>query len=251
MLVGLAGTYGAWRAARGADARRAWLVMLAACAGTTVLALLVLRAGAVAHLFAMPGSAWLIVHGWRRARRIAHAAPRIMASVLMLGLLPPMSGYALALLLPNEAAAEAAAGDAPPNSEICVSGPAVARLNAMAPTTILAPLDLGPHLLQRTHHAVTATSHHRNNAVMAQTIATFVGDPAQAHARARAMGATLLVICPNAIEIDNFVQADGTTLADMLVAGDAPDWLQPVRLPPGATLRIWRIVPDTPAPTPR
>nr|MCU0729757.1 hypothetical protein [Sphingopyxis sp.] len=109
--------------------------------------------------------------------------------------------------------------------------------------TLLTPLDMGSHILQHTHHAVVATGHHRNNAIMATVISTFIGPVDDAQARARSTGAQLIVICPEAREFGNFRTAAGDTLAKRLYAGDPPAWLTPVPVGGGGALRVWRIDP--------
>ncbi len=240
MLVGLAGTWCAWRRADDAAQRRVWLTLMAAVSGTSLLALFVLRTASVAHVFAMPGCAWLILHGWVWARNLAAAPVRIVATLAVLTLIPPFAGSAVGFWL-REAAPPADAGASALNAETCVDAAGAAALNRLPPATIMAPLDIGPHLLQRTHHSVTATGHHRNNRVMAQTIMAYIGDPADAPARAGMMHASLIVICPRANETGNFQLADGDGLADLLMTGRAPDWLEPVVLPAGSNLRAWRI----------
>lgn len=240
MLVGLAGTWCAWRRADDAAQRRVWLTLMAAASGASLLALLVLRTASVAHVFAMPGCAWLILHGWVWARNLAAAPVRIVATLAVLALIPPFAGSAVGFWL-REAAPPAGAGARALSAETCVDAAGAAALNRLPPATIMAPLDIGPHLLQRTHHSVTATGHHRNNRVMAQTIMAYIGDPADAPARARMMHASLIVICPRANETGNFQLADGDGLADLLMTGRAPDWLEPVVLPAGSNLRAWRI----------
>lgn len=243
MLIGLAGTLGAWRCAEDAASRRMWLVTLAALAGTSAIGVLVMRASSIAHVLAMPGCAWLIIAAWQRARKIKSAGPRIVATLGAALLAPPLAGIATAQLLIDRSAiaANAASNEGGGRPVVCVDAVSSAALNRLPPATVLAPLDIGPHLLQRTHHSVTATGHHRNNAVMKQTILAFIGDPAAAHSRALSMGATLIIMCPQAIEVRNFRQADGDGLADLLLTGRATDWVEPVPMPAGAKLRVWRI----------
>lgn len=241
MLIGLVGAIWAWRHADDDAQRRVWLTVLAMQAGTMLLALLVLRTASVAHLFAMPGCAWLVWRCWRWARALDGAATRILATLGVIGLLPPFAGAAFGVALRDTPASTSASGADALNAETCVDGAGAAALNQLAPVTIMAPLDIGPHLLQRTHHSVTATGHHRNNRVMAQTIMAYIGDPAAARGRAKAMGASMIVMCPRANETGNFRLADGDGLADLLMTGRTPAWLEPVVLPAGSNLKAWRI----------
>ncbi|MBD3734153.1 MAG: hypothetical protein IE934_15755, partial [Sphingopyxis sp.] len=94
--VGLIGSLLAWRAGKTAEDRRAWTTVIVALAGASALSLLVLRSAGTAHLFAIPGSAWLGLRGWLRARQqrrdlahALHAGPcqTMTAAQLTLGLL--------------------------------------------------------------------------------------------------------------------------------------------------------------------
>ena len=245
LITGLIGTWLGWRGAAGEPAmQRRWLILGAAVVGASLLALLVLRTASVAHLYALPGCAMLGMIMWRRARAIGSTIPRIFASIASAIALPPTSGALMAAMIlaivPGEtgqAGGNAAADDAPP----CVDARSVAALNRLPPMVVLAPLDIGPHLLQRTHHAVIATGHHRNNDVMTATIAAFIGPPAEAEGLARANGAQLLIVCPAAQEFANFRDAPGEGLADLIATGRTPGWMEEVAMPEGASLKVWRI----------
>ncbi|MBX9727617.1 MAG: hypothetical protein K2X31_01810 [Sphingopyxis sp.] len=245
LITGLIGTWLGWRGAASDSAmQRRWLILAAAVAGMSLLALLVLRTASVAHLYALPGCAMLGLALWARARAIASTIPRVFASIASAIALPPASGALMAALIlaivpadAGEAGGNAAAKNAPP----CVDDRSVAALNRLPPMVVLAPLDIGPHILQRTHHAVVATGHHRNNEVMAASIAVFVGPPAEAEGLARANGAQLIVVCPAAQEFANFRDADGEGLADLIAAGRIPGWMEEVAMPEGASLKVWRV----------
>lgn len=245
LVIGLIGTWLGWRGSAGDEAlRRRGLILGAAVAGTSLLALLVLRTASVAHLYALPGCAMLGLALWTRARAIASTIPRIVASIASAIALPPASGALIAALIlaivpadKGQASGNAADENAPP----CVDDRSVAALNRMPPMVVLAPLDIGPHILQRTHHAVVATGHHRNNDVMAATINAFIGPPAEAEELARANGAQLVIVCPAAQEFANFRDADGDGLADLIATGRTPGWMVPVAMPEGASLKVWRV----------
>ena len=241
-LVGLIGTIVGLRAAN-PPWRRAWLILLAALAGAALVSLFVLRAMSTAQLFALPGCVVAGFAIWTWARSLSSTVPRIIATVVTLIAAPPFAGLIAAFLIGlahTDADQGIAAATGP--QKLCVD-PAVAQaLDASPATTILAPLDLGPHILQRTHHSVVATGHHRNNAAMARVIRVFAGPPEQAEAIARATGATMLVACPSAQEFENFRTAGPDVLASQLNRGRPPSWLEPVALPRGVDIGVWRIV---------
>lgn len=249
-LIGLVATSYACRQSTG-SARRPWLILLAALSGAALLSLFVLRTASVAHLFAIPGTAFAMTRMWRWARAIPQAATRILGSLSPLALFPPTVGAAAGLVISalGGANAQSNADEAP--GIMCVNAPAVAGLDALPPELIFAPLDVGPHLLQRTRHSVMATGHHRNNAVMAQVISAFIASPDQAHAIIGRSHSRLLVTCPAAPEYQRFRRAAGDSLADQLASGRPPEWLEPIAMPAGSGIKVWRIRDDrAPAPTP-
>lgn len=233
-LVGLAGCWLGWRAAKTPEMARRWLWIGAALAGLTLVALLVLRAGSTAHVVAMPGCAMVALTIWRWARAMERPLPRIAATLATIIALPPVSGAL--------AASPTASANAAINSRPCIAEGQLGALSTMPPQLLLTPLDIGPGLLQHSRHAVVATGHHRNNAAMAGVIRLFTGPAVEAEALARGSGAQMIVICPGAPEWRNFRDAPGQGLADILSDGAAPDWLEPVPLGEDVPLRAWRIV---------
>lgn len=244
-LVGLIGSILAWRRSDEPMVRHAWAIIAATLAGTFLLSLMVLRTASTAQMIALPGCAWVGMHLWIWARTIPATVPRILASLASAIALPPAAGAALAFAIISLAGTAdsdtSAAGNGGEAGPMCVDADSLAALNALPPTILLTPLDVGPHLLQRTPHSVVATGHHRNNAVMARTIDTFIGPTDQAEPLVRASGATLIVACPSALEFQNFRSAPGRSLADDLAEGHVPAWLEPVPLGRHAVLKAWRL----------
>lgn len=241
-LVGLAGCWLGWCSTSDAAVARRWLMIGGALAGLALLSLLVLRTGATAHVVALPGCALVAVQVWTWARGIAASLPRILASLLTLIALPPVAGALAAVAI----AAIAGGKPSPDIGAPCIEAGKLGALTTMPPSVLLAPLDIGPGLLQHTRHSVVATGHHRNNVVMAETIRVFVGDPARAERRARALGAEMILVCPSAPEWRNFRAAPGDGLAADLSTGRVPAWLEPVPLGDDVPLRAWQVVPSFP-----
>lgn len=244
-FLGILGSILAWRTATG-DIRTRWLVVLAAVVGSGAVSILVLRTQSAAHVMALPGTAWLLIHGWRRARAIARPLPRIAASIACLALFPPTASAPAGALVDRLSSTRtlptAAVG------ESCITPASVAALNRIQAQLIFTPLDIAPGILERTPHAVVATGHHRNNHIMAAVIRAFISPADSAQPLVRASGATMVVICPSAQEVRNFIDAPGDNLVDDLVAGRTPDWLEPLPLPAGSPLSAWRVKPEIIAP---
>lgn len=241
-LIGLIGSVIAWLRASDDRHRHSWLIVVATVAGTGLLSLFVLRTASTAQMMALPGCAAIGLLLWDRARAMASPLPRIAASLAAFIAAPPLSGMAAALLIglivPVSTGKAGASGTI---GQTCVDAASVAALNRLPATTILAPLDIGPDLLQRTPHSVVATGHHRSNAAMALTINAFISAPSQSIELAKRGGATLIVACPDAPEFLTFRQAAPNGLAARLNRGETPDGLEPVPLGTGAQLRAWRI----------
>ena len=237
-LVGLAGCWLGWRSADTADLSRRWLWLGAALLGLTIVSLLVLRAGSTAHIVALPGCALVGLRLWTWARGIESSGLRIMATLAAIIALPPVTGAVTAFAIASPSKPAVAVDQARP----CVASGSLGALATLPPTLLLTPLDIGPGLLQHSRHSVVATGHHRNNQVMASVILVFTGPVGEAEALARATGAQMIVVCPDAPEWQNFRDAPGEGLADMLASGTVPAWLEPVPLGDDVPLRAWRIV---------
>lgn len=248
-IMGLAGTLLAWRGSITAADRRTWATLLIALAGTTAVSLFVTRAVANAHVYALPGCAWLLLAWWDRARAIPGTLPRLIASVATVLLLPIQASSAIAAGLgwafPAVVSNNSQRADEPSVREACLNPESVAALNRIAPGTVMAPLDLGPDLLFWTHHSVVATGHHRNNEAMADAIRFFIGVPAKGEALAHRRQATLVMICGLAGDAQHYRDRHKEGLAAALYRGQPPAWLEPLRDGGKDGLSVWRVKPAT------
>jgi len=117
-----------------------------------------------------------------------------------------------------------------------------AKLNTLPAGTIFAPLDIGPALLVKSHHAVVATGHHRAEASMRDIIYAFTSPDAEARKVFAAHGADYLVMCTDLAEPRLFSAANPDGLTAQLVSGNTPDWLVPAAINGPAEFRVWRVV---------
>ncbi|NIJ65294.1 hypothetical protein FHR20_002256 [Sphingomonas leidyi] len=110
----------------------------------------------------------------------------------------------------------------------CTTPESLARLAALPPGHLLAPLDLGAYALAATPHAVLAAPYHRNNPGNRAMYDFFLSQPAQSEAIARAWGIDYVAFCPD--DLDRFAREarDPRSLAAGLRAGSIPDWLVPI-----------------------
>ncbi len=248
VVFGLLGSFAAWRSAPNSDARLRWEAIGLATLGAGIVGALVLRSGSTAQLFALPGCAWLALLIWRRARELTSILPRVLGSAAAAIPAPPIAGNAMiALLLLTGVVPTGALDEAMDEAETAQTAwedpVTLGQIASMPPALILAPLDLGPHLLQHSHHSVLATGHHRNNAAMAATIAAFTLPATESEAAVRATRARFIVIRPADNDVAGYARAGRTSLARALIDDTAPVWLRPVPLDPDSPLRAWQIMP--------
>lgn len=250
-LIGLAGSLLAWRSSSAAIDRRNWATIIVALLGAAALSLLVLRSVSTAHVFALPGCAWLGLRAWAWARTIPSTLLRILASAAAALTLPLLGSMAVAavlgLVVPSlnaeeDKAIEVAAAN--PYQEDCLNPAAIAELNRLPTTTILTPIDLGAPIIFWTRHSLVATPHHRNKEAMADSIRVFAGDPRHAEALVRKQAATLIVFCRTANDFSQYRRARKDALAAQLYAGAPPAWLEAVPIVSRAGLSVWRVKPE-------
>ena len=251
-IVGLAGSLLAWRRAEGMADRRNWATVIVALLGAAALSLLVFRSVSTAHLFALPGCAWLGLRAWTWARTIPTTVPRILASAMAALTLPLLGAMAVAALLSlavpalreEEEQAAAKVADANPYRANCLDPAAITDLNGLPRSTLLTPIDLGAPLIFWTQHSLVATPHHRNKEAMADTIRAFAGDPARAEELVRQQRAGLIVTCRTANDFTKYRRARKDSLAAQLYAGTPPAWLDAVPITSRAGLSLWRVKAD-------
>ncbi|MEP9358505.1 hypothetical protein [Sphingomonas sp. KR3-1] len=200
-----------------------WILLAALQLAALAITCFQLRGAYAGALLAAPALAVTIAAA--RARGLLLLAP---AWIVATGILYPLAGTALF----------------PPRAEPgpdCTAPESLARLAALPPGHLLAPLDLGAYALAATPHAVLAAPYHRNNRGNRAMTDFFMGPPAQSEAIARAWGIDYVAFCSG--DLDRFAKENGDphSLAASLRAGAVPGWLAPV---PGTgdAPRVYRLV---------
>lgn len=226
-----------WRGSVG-EARREWgsyLLLFAAACATGVL---VWRSMAFAGALAAVPLGWLIVQLLQRLRERGAALAgggAVAAAALALAVATP-------LLVPEARAQKAAPDESPAvRQSTCELRRNAARLDRMAPATLFAPLDIGPSLIERSHHATVATGHHRAQAAMRDVITAFMADEATARAIIARHGASVMVICTDLAEPHIYAADAPDGLMARILSGQAPGWLEPVDIGAPPTLKVWRV----------
>ena len=226
------------------EARRLWveyaLLFLAACAA----GLLVWRSMALAGALAAVPLGWLIARVLGRLReRAASIVPRRTARLAIVAAAAVLVGGTAWLFAPSALARKPAAVERHPavRESRCELRRYVPLLDRFAPVTIFAPLDIGPSLIERTHHATVATSHHRAQAAMRDVITGFMADESRARAIIARHDAGMVVVCTDLVEPQIYAADAPHGLMARLLAGQAPEWLEPVDIDAPPTLKVWRV----------
>ena len=226
--------------------KRWWQDYAMLLASALALAVLVARAGAVAGALAAVPLGWQLGQ-WLAAGRLQVILPRRLAALaaVVLSLVPALPITLFTLAAPLRAGSvtspETAFASTPPRASSCKIPEAAATLRSLSRGDILAPLDIGPRLLLETRHGVVATSHHRAAPAMRAVIDAFTGTPDQARAIVAGRGVDYVAICPGLAEPAIYADYAPHGFAAQLREGKAPDWLDPVAMPPGIDLKVWRV----------
>lgn len=240
-VVGIAGTIAAWRGTQDEARRRNWMAMLFLALAAFAVSIFVQRAGAVSHLYMVPGAAFLLASILGKVGTWTRPLPRVFASVGAVLLCSPLmtasAGMAaLAIVRPEPSTP-------PGNVEPACAAPcdAFGALNRLPSSHIFASLDVGPRMLVNTHHSFLASGYHRNVAAIHDVIGGFTG-PAEAARRIMiAQDMDYVLIDPTGNEAIIYSQHAPKGLMADLLHGRVPDWLEPVALP-HSPYRMWRRV---------
>jgi hypothetical protein len=207
-----------------------------------IVATVEIRGARIAGIIAVPVGAWLIVAARRHYlahRRILPAAALVGAWLLFAGIAISTIIAGVNLLAPRSGGAMA--GEPAPNRQACLLPQAFTELAALPPSRMMAPVDLGSHILLHTAHSVVGAPYHRNEDGVIDTFRFFNGPPAEARAILAKRGIAYVVTCPNLPEMRNGLpdKAPDSFIA-LAQNGETPDWLTEIS-PAGATLRIFAI----------
>lgn len=235
-LIGLVACWRLWRGSRDAATRDWWLDMGLLLAGATLVGWMVARASGVACLFAAVPAAWqledLFVR-WQADRLLWRRIARVGGMIALL--LPGgVIGMAQAIIAPPEPAARA-------STQACDFPALVPAMATMPRATVLAGLDIGPTLLVTTGHTVVATAHHRASAAMRDELVAFLGPDVGARAVMAKRGVTLVAVCAAGSESRVYARIAPDGFMAHLIAGKAPDWLEPVAVPAQSGVKVWRV----------
>ncbi|WP_052732114.1 hypothetical protein [Devosia geojensis] len=227
------------------EGRAEWLVLALFLGFATLVMLLQVRGARLATMPAIPAAAWLIAG--LQERYLTTRAPGAGAALVagwfgFAGVLVTVAVSAVVWLVPSPAqqVMETRAERAQ-----CLMPPAFADLAALPPERIMAPIDLGSHLLLETPHSVVAAPYHRNEAGVLDAFAFFNAPVAEARGILDRRGIGLVVVCPAMPEMLGLADAADDSFVRLRAAGALPPWLADVSL--GGPLEVYAVLPDASA----
>ena len=227
----------------GGEVRRFWLHYLALLCFAVLLGLATARSIAFAGVIAAVPLGWFVGHALERLTAMRPVSKRAAATVILGLALMPSSMFLLAdTVRPVSAAAAEKSRSTGVFETSCFDRDKVDRLGTLPAGEIFMPFDLGPTVLMRTHHSVTATGHHRANRAMADVINAFRGSPQSAHRIVAEHGASYVLLCTEMADTKLYAESAPGGLAALLLRGDEPAWLVPVPGFEKGSSRLWRVV---------
>ena len=241
-IIGLLGAAVATR--RAVDDRASNMVGWAAVTLFTLFACLMLlwqaRAGPAAQMLAVPGAAaliWISVPLLLDSRSmLVRVIGPVVAVLLASGMFSALSLRFLPIDKPDARVTTINRAGAK-----CPYIGSLTPLNRYPSATIFSFVDLGPRIITVTHHKAVAGPYHRNGDAILDVQHAFGGSPDQFRAIARKHGATLLLICPNMAESTIYRVRNPGGFYDRMARGETFAFLQPLALPEGSPLRLFRI----------
>ncbi len=225
----------------GGDMRRWWTIYAGIMAGALVIGLAVARASSISGIMAALPLGWQLSQWMAALRRPPNPFLRVAelaaaAAVIFVLLLPVVPVLAVQEMFASPSDAK---DDAEP-AGACAIRPARAAIAHQPRGGVLAPLDMGPDILINTDRAVLATGHHRGAKAMRTLIDAFSGSPEEAREIMRRNDLRYLAICPSLQELELYRTRTPDGLAARLQAGRIPAWLEPIPMPAGSGVQVWR-----------
>ncbi len=223
-----------------AETRFGWSLLFGLLATTTWLMFLQLRAATGPNALAAIAAAAVAVMLLPRARAIPAMLPRIGATALVLvGLtsaFPMFAALAVKRMGGSESEAAAVEALAP-----CNAAATLAPLSSIPKGVIADVFDMGPAILVHTPHSVIAGPYHRNAASIADAVRLWRSDDEEAQRIARRYRATYVLGCVSAHDLKAAKKEAPQGLWARIEAGETPYWLEPMSMPKGSPLRLYRI----------
>ena len=233
-----------WRVFRGpVEGRAAWLVYAVFLLLAVAAMLLQIRMVRLATSLSVPAGAYLIV----MARNRYLATRRPWRVIPLIGSWLAFAGIAIAIVVAGVIALfpdyQDSIADPRLASRIsCRMPEAFADLAALPPERIMAPIDLGAHLLAFTPHEVVAAPYHRNVEGVRDAFAFFNEPIDTARNILERRGIGLVVICPTMPEMRGTGEVAADSFVRLYPEGRLPAWLVDQSLAEGP-LKVFAVMP--------
>ncbi|MFM9978432.1 MAG: AcrB/AcrD/AcrF family protein [Sphingomonadaceae bacterium] len=239
-VIGVIGSVLAARQAWGSRKFAVWAAVALVAIVSLALVTWQTRQGPAAQLMAIPGATWLIwtAIGW--IVQLRSLPLRLGAMAAALAILSGVGVSAAIRQLPAKPQKPWQRAVTRANA-LCPTLWAMRPFSQLPPATVFTFVDLGPRLVNVTHHNAIAGPYHRNGKAILDVHHAFGGSPEEARAIMQRHGATLLMICPNMSEATVHRARHPRGFYARLVRGERFEWLTPVALPRDRPLRAWVI----------
>ncbi len=122
----------------------------------------------------------------------------------------------------------------------CTAPATLTALAELEPGAVIAPIELGAHLLKYTRLSAFGAPYHRNNHGNRLVLDAFLGQPEMVETLFRANGVRTIVFCPNISDVTSLIQRAPDGLLAQLAEGKAPPWLREHRLST-EILKVWTL----------
>lgn len=227
-----------WRTSTGAR-REWWLTYLLLLAAAVIAGLMVWRSMAFAGALSALPNGWLIYRAIGFYRQGRTPWIRILTAVLAICMLVPTAPVQLVreAFARQDSYVVSSLG-----KSTCDLRESVLRLDRLQPSTVFAPIDIGPSILERTRHGVVATGHHRAQLAMKDVILAYTNPADQARNIIARHGARYVVVCTDLYEPQIYADAAPNGLMAQLLRDNPPTWLREERTGAPAAFKVWRVV---------
>jgi hypothetical protein len=232
-LLGLIGLLAAISREAGIARVRFVLILAFAFAGVAATTFMIRASTSLAPI-ALLGCAWIVMR-LMQALSERPLGGGLSVAISVIATLPFSSiGWAMVpTILPDQA-------ETRNDMAACLPAVNFEALSRLPRGLVLAPVDIGSHLLAHTAHAVVAAPYHRNNRGNRLGIDIFMASPDEARDNARGAGLDYIVVCQSAKELVTIAARAPNSLAARLIDGNAPGWLAPIATA-GGPIRIYGI----------
>ena len=205
------------------------------------------RTGPAAQMLAIPGAVALVVLLAPLLSNSRFLLVRTLGTTALVllalgGLVPLMLDHVAPDPVKNERQRAIARAN-----NACPSLRAMRPVAKLPQATIFTFGDLSPRLITVTHHRAIMGPYHRNGPQIVDTMKFFRGTPDEARVLADKYRADYVLTCPMMSQATVFTAEAPKGFYMQLERGQVPAWLEPVALPKGSPLKLWRVKRPSPA----